>query len=85
MEKAHDVQDVSLVAAILRLRVDGKRYEVDVTRESKRLADATPEQRPSFQVSPAGYGILWPDIHKDLAIDGLIGVKRPYPLAKAKP
>jgi hypothetical protein len=26
----------------------------------------------NFEISPSGYGILWPDLDEDLAIDGMI-------------
>ena len=79
MEKAHEVTHASVGGAILRLEVDGKSYEVDVTRFSDRLAGATPEQRARFEVSPTGYGIHWPDIDEDLSIDGLIGARHSHP------
>ncbi|MDP2899199.1 MAG: DUF2442 domain-containing protein [bacterium] len=84
MDKAHDVQHVAVDGDLLRLRVDGKEYEIDITKASNRLARATPEQRANFQVSPAGYGIHWPDVDEDLSIDGLIGIKHRRPLAEAK-
>jgi NAD(P)H-hydrate repair Nnr-like enzyme with NAD(P)H-hydrate epimerase domain len=64
------------------LQVDGKQYEVDITRQSERLAKATQRQRENFEVAPAGYGIHWPDVDEDLSIDGLIGVKHACPLAE---
>jgi NAD(P)H-hydrate repair Nnr-like enzyme with NAD(P)H-hydrate epimerase domain len=64
------------------LKVDGKQYEVDITKQSERLAKATQRQRENFEVSPAGYGIHWPDVDEDLSIDGLIGVKHACPLAE---
>jgi hypothetical protein len=64
------------------LRVDGKEHKIDITKESDRLGKATQKQRENFEVSPAGYGIHWPDLDEDLSIDGLIGVKHPGPLAK---
>ena len=73
MDKAHDVQEVSITGTVMRLRVDGLGYQVDIGRQSERLAKATPEQRAKFEVSPAGYGIRGPDIDEDLSIDGLIG------------
>ncbi len=76
MNKAHDVQNVSFSGTILRLRVDGHDYEVDVSQQTERLANATREQREHFEISPAGYGIHWPAIDEDLSIDGLIGVWR---------
>ena len=63
------------------LQVDGKQYEVDIMKHSERLAKATQRQRENIEVSPAGYGIHWPDVDEDLSIDGLIGVKHACPLA----
>jgi hypothetical protein len=41
---------------------------------SDRLLNASPEQRANYEVSPFGYGIHWPDIEEDLAIDPLPGI-----------
>lgn len=75
MDKAHDIQSVSMVGTTLFLHVDGRKFEVDVARWSERLARATQEQRDHFEISPSGYRIHWPEIDEDLSIDGLIGVK----------
>lgn len=72
MEKVHDVETISLSGTILRLRVDGQDYEIDLARQSPRLANASPHEREHFIVSPSGYGIHWPEIDEDLSIDGLI-------------
>jgi hypothetical protein len=74
MDKAHTVESVSFTGTTMRLRVDGKSYEINVASQSDRLAHATPEQRADFTVSPSGYGIHWPQLDEDLSIDGLIGV-----------
>ena len=84
MDKAHNVQSVAFSGKNLLLCVDGKKYEIDVTKQSKRLAAATPQQLQRFEVSPAGYGIHWPDIDEDLSIDGLIGVRHSCPVTRAK-
>ncbi len=84
MDKAHDLQHVAIEGTILRLRVDGKDYGIDITKASKRLANATLQQRANVQVSPAGYGLHWPEVDEDLSVDGLIGIKHPCPLAEAK-
>jgi len=75
MDKAHDIQKVFFEGTIMHLTVDGKDYQIDVAAESPRLANATQRQRENFEISPAGYGIHWPDLDEDLSIDGLIGVK----------
>ena len=79
MHVAHEVEQVSFIGTVMRLRVDGRDYEVDVAHQSKRLADASPEERENFVVSPSGYGIHWPGIDEDLSVDGLIGVKHERP------
>jgi hypothetical protein len=82
MHKAHDVQSVSFVGTTMVLQVDGNEYRIDITRQSARLARATPDQRNRFEVSPAGYGIHWPELDEDLSIDGLIGVKHSSPFVR---
>ncbi len=82
MDKAHDVQGVTLSGTTMLLRVDGKEYRIDIAKESNRLARATQKQRESFEVSPAGNGIRWPDVDEDLSIDGLIGTKHSCPLVE---
>ena len=72
MDKAHKVETISLSGTTLTLSVDGKQYRVDITEQSERLARATQQQRESFEVSPSGYGIHWPDIDEDLSTEGLL-------------
>ena len=79
MGKAHDVQSLSFSEAMMILRADGRKYTIDVAKQSQKLADATPEQRETFVVSPSGYGIHWPDLDEDLSIDGLIGIAHSCP------
>lgn len=83
MAKAHQVERVSIAGAWMRLRVDGKDYDIDLAKQSIRLAKATSEQRGCFEVSPSGYGIHWSAIDEDLSIDGLIGVRHSCSVAKA--
>ncbi len=83
MNKVHDVQHVSFSGTTMFLRVDGRDYRIDIARESERLRTATSQQRQNFEVSPSGYGIHWPDLDEDLAIDGLIGVKHAPPVVTA--
>ena len=75
MEKAHEVSKISFSGSIMRLTIDGTEYVVDLTEQSGRLAQATQEQREHVEISPAAYGLHWPDLDEDLSIDGIIGVK----------
>jgi hypothetical protein len=65
---------------VLRLLVDDRSYEGEIAQHSFQLAQATNQQREHFVVSPAGYGIHWPDPDEDLSIDGLIGIKHRNPV-----
>ena len=80
MDKAHDVRNVSVTGRLLRLDVDGESYEVDLVKQSHRLARATQRQRERVEVSPSGYGLHWPEVDEDLAVDGLIGVRHSRPM-----
>jgi hypothetical protein len=80
VDKAHKIDDAKLSGTTLTLSVDGKRYRIDISSQSQRLARATQQQRDNFEVSPSGYGIHWPDIDEDLSVDGLIGAEHPSPV-----
>lgn len=83
MDRAHEVQVLSFNGPVMHVRVDGKDYEIDLARQSRRLARASQEQRENLEVSPVGYGLHWPDVDEDLSIDGLIGVEHPSPPVRA--
>jgi hypothetical protein len=83
MDKAHEVEVLSLKGPVMLLRVDGKDVEVDLALHSPRLANASQMQREHFEVSGTGYGIHWPDIDEDLSVDGLVGVAHQPPLIRA--
>lgn len=82
MDKAHEVRRVSFKGRKMFLSVDGREYEIDVSVHSRKLADASPEQKSRFVISPSGYGIHWPELDEDLSIDGLIGVVHSFPCGK---
>ena len=82
MDKAHDIQKVEFIGTTMLLQVDGKKYEIEISEWSERLAMATQDQREQFEVSPAGYGLHWSDVDEDLSIDGLLGVKHAAPAAE---
>lgn len=82
MDKAHDIQFASVDGEILTLKADGTEYKIDLCRQSKRLAAASPAARSNFIVSPCGYGIRWPNVDEDLSIDGLLGINHSSPLLK---
>jgi len=46
---------------------DGREISVPIAWLA-RLNDATPAQLVNFEISPAGYGIHWPDTDEDISI-----------------
>ena len=79
MEKLHKIKKIAFVKDDMILEVDGKEYNFRLADISKKLADASTEERDKFEISPAGYGIHWPLIDEDLSIDGLIALRSKQP------
>ncbi len=79
MDKYHEVKVNSICEKILDLTVDGETYQIDLAQESKRLAEASDTQVNDFSICPAGYGIHWPQVDEDLAIDPMIGIQHEMP------
>jgi hypothetical protein len=82
MDKAHEIARMSFSGNVISLNVDGRHYEIDLARQSDRLARATQAQRENVDVSPSGYGLHWPDLDEDLSIDGLIGITHSVALTR---
>lgn len=79
MKKLHNIKNITFVKDDLILEVDSKEYNFRLIDISQKLADASPEEREKYEISPAGYGIHWPLIDEDLSIDGLIALKNSQP------
>jgi hypothetical protein len=72
MKKYHEVSNIRFDQHFLFLTADGGDYQIDLRRISPRLAAASEDAKMNFVLSPANYGIHWPQIDEDLSIDGLI-------------
>jgi len=72
MTKLHRVEVIQTDDAHLYMTVDGQAYRIRWTDCSSRLVNATPSQRRRLEVAPSGYGIHWPEIDEDLAIEPLL-------------
>ena len=82
MDKYHQVEVIGLQETMLELTVDGKKYSSDLAQQSVRLAQATPAELKNFKLSPSGYGLHWPQLDEDLAIDPLIDLQHELPTWK---
>jgi hypothetical protein len=72
MERVHHVQSTWTDSLYLYITTDGQTYRIHWEDCSPRLARASQAQRMHLEVSPAGYGIHWPEIDEDLAITPLL-------------
>ena len=75
MSKIHEIKDVRFNNDTMFIVIDGKSYSFKLSKISKRLLNATKEQREEFIISASGYGIRWPSIDEDLSIDGLLRIR----------
>jgi hypothetical protein len=57
---------------ITALLSDGREISIPLSW-FPRLFQALPAQRSKFQISPAGYGIHWPEIDEDISIKAFLG------------
>lgn len=72
MTKFYHVHSVEFEGDDLILKVDHQVVRISTHDLSPRLAQASPQERATYQVSPAGYGIHWPLIDEDLSIQGVL-------------
>lgn len=75
MTTYHNIEKVLFQDDNMILVVDGKEHSFALKDISQRLANASPTERATYEISPSGYGIHWPFIDEDLSVDGLLGVK----------
>ena len=62
-----EVTDDSIAAVL----VDGRTISVPLAW-SRRLSDASPEQRNNFEIIGSGEGVHWPDIDEDISARGML-------------
>ena len=74
MQKFHQIESLSIEKDIIKLAVDGLKIENNIKALSPTLAKAKEQELQNYEISPSGYGIHWPLIDEDIAIDGLLGL-----------
>ena len=72
MEKLHNITDIRFENEFIILKVDGQLIKLNISKVSKKLTNASLEEKNEFTISPSGYGIHWPKIDEDISIDGLL-------------
>lgn len=73
MEKLHNITEVNFENDFIVIKVDENIYKYKIAELSKKLANATDDEKKEYLISPSGYGIHWPNIDEDISIEGLIG------------
>lgn len=68
----HRVENIDFKDDFILLKVDGRKYSVNLKSQSRKLIQASDDERRNYIISPSGYGIHWPAIDEDLSVDGLI-------------
>ncbi len=74
MKKYHNIAGLNFKDGFLIIRIDGQLKQYPLKEISPILEKASIRERNSFEVSPSGYGIHWPLLDEDIAIDGLLGI-----------
>jgi hypothetical protein len=74
MKPYHDIKNVHFSEEYLVLTIDGEEKRIRIKDISNVLDRASEKEKNTFEISPSGYGIHWPLIDEDIAVDGLLGI-----------
>jgi hypothetical protein len=74
MKPRHDIKNIHFSGEYLILTVDGEERRIRLNDISSALGHASEKEKSTFEISPSGYGIHWPLIDEDVAVDGLLGI-----------
>ena len=74
MKKHHKIENIEFEGSNLLITIDGEEKRFPLNEVSSILANASDEERNTFEITPSGYGIHWPLLDEDISIDGLLGI-----------
>lgn len=74
MKNYHNIKNLHFNGENMVLTIDGDEKTFKIKDISPLLDRASEKERNVYEVSPSGYGIHWPMIDEDIAIDGLLGI-----------
>jgi hypothetical protein len=72
MEKLYNIHSIRFSKEEMIIIIDHQQYNINLRQVSSRLLNASDEERNNYEFSPLNYGIHWPLIDEDLAINTLI-------------
>ena len=74
MKPYHNIENLYFSGEFMILTIDGEEKRVKLKDVSAILDRASGKDKSTFEISPSGYGIYWPLIDEDIAVDGLLGI-----------
>ena len=74
MKLYHKIKSLHFTGENMILTIDGQEKKIKIKDISPLLDHASEKERNTYEISPSGYGIHWPLIDEDIAIDGLLGI-----------
>ena len=74
MNKHHVIGSIQFDGDVFEVTIDGITIKFKLKQVSELLNQASETERKMFEVSPSGYGILWPLLDEDISIDALLGM-----------
>lgn len=72
MKKAYNIRDIKFTADHMLITVDGKTFKLLLSEVSRKLAEASEQEKRDYKISPSGYGIHWKLLDEDLSVNGLL-------------
>jgi len=74
--KFHEIEVIQTAQEALYLRVDGKALRIAWANCSHQLVKASAIEREIVEIAPSGYGLHWPLLDEDLALEPLLAHAR---------
>ncbi len=74
MKPYHNIENLHFNGKYMILTIDGEKTKTRLKDISEALEQASEKEKSTFEISPSGYGIHWPLIDEDIAVDGLLGI-----------
>jgi len=71
MKVCHKICNIHFSEDYIFITIDGKEKSFRISDFSQTLKHASDIEKNTFEISPSGYGIHWPLIDEDIAIDSL--------------
>jgi len=70
------ISSIKIEGDVLTIYSGQQTYKWKIADISKRLSEASESEKNDFIISPAGYGIHWPQIDEDLSLNGLLNKRQ---------